>query len=157
MWVWVLGWSRRIPSIQRKRTDGSFPFCSTEPRVFYAGGDRQASAVWGISFQVIRWALFSGLPITLSTRWSPEFLMCSDPSCHCSIFSTRLRVYPKSRGERETLGAGNVEVGVASCVMENLHRRLSSDTHGQLSVFGDSWEFSGLIGILEFPRSNSKQ
>lgn len=26
---------------------GSFPICSTEPRVFYAGGDRQASAVWG--------------------------------------------------------------------------------------------------------------
>lgn len=83
--------------------------------------------------------------------------MCSDPSCHSSIFPTRLSVYPKSRGERETLGAGNVEVGVASCVMGNLHRRLSSDTHGQLSVFGDSREFSGLIGILEFPRSNSKQ
>lgn len=100
---------------------------------------------------------FRACPSLHLTQWNPEFLMCSDPSCHSSVFSTRLSVCPKSRGERETLGAGNMEVGVESYVIGDLYRCLSSDTHGQLSVFGDSWEFSGLIGILEFPRSNSKQ
>lgn len=60
---------------------------------------------------------FRACPSLHLTQWNPEFLMCSDPSCHSSIFSTTLSVYPKSRGERETLGAGNMEVGVESYVM----------------------------------------
>lgn len=146
MWVWVLGQCRGVPPTQSELSGRSLPFCSTEPTVCCARGTDKHQLSGAFHSRLSDGLYFWARPSLHLTLWNPESLMCSDPSCHCSTFSTMLSVYPKSRGEKETFGAGNIEMEVMSFV---------------IGICKDFYQVTQMVSIcresLGYFRSNSGQ